>query len=236
MRNVSQDILQMGDSRIAPTKRTAERCRGGSRAARIALWNKGLIISSSLMGILILASCVYSTQKPKVELVSGQLISLPTLGQLHLIGTATQIVTANYTINGLAKSSSSEMVIESTPKKLTLLALSPLGNTLFSVVYDGHIIQSSHLPIPHGDIGIQHALSDFLLAYAPTNVVQTMLAQTDLNLQTNPKQRLIIENKKVIMQIDYTSTNPWQGKVVIHNIPLNYTITVQTVATTLQKG
>lgn len=193
---------------------------------------KKLLLLSS---ILILAGCVHSTQKPKVELVPGQFISLPTLGQLHLTGTATQVVTANYTINGLVKSSSSEMVIESTPQKLTLLALSPLGNTLFSVVYNGHIIQSSHLPIPHGDIGVQHALSDFLLAYASTNVVQTMLAQTNLSLQTRPKQRLILEDKKTIMQIDYTSTDPWQRKVVIHNIPLDYTITVQTITTTLQK-
>lgn len=190
---------------------------------------KKLLLFSS---VLILAGCVYPTLNPKVELLPGQFISLPTLGQLHFTGTATQVVAANYTLSGLSKSSNFEMIIESTPQKLTLLALSPLGNTLFSLIYDGHSIQNSHLPIPHGDIGVQHALSDFLLAYAPADVVPTMLAQTDLSLQTSPKKRLIVENKKTIMQINYMSTDPWQGKVVIHNIPLNYIITVQTVTTT----
>lgn len=190
----------------------------------------------TLAGILLLAGCISSTHGPKVELVPGQTVSLPSLGQLHLRGTASQVVSANYHINGIDKSTNSEIVIESSTQKLTLLALSPLGNTLFSVVYDGNTIKSAHLPVPHGDIGLQHALTDFLLAYAPADVVQMMLARTNLTLQTLPKQRIVLENQNKIIQIDYSSTDPWQGKVIIHNLLLHYTITVQTVASTIQKG
>lgn len=191
----------------------------------------GIIIFS-----ILLSGCamfkVQQQQTPKVMVFDKQALYLPTPEQLGLNLTAVQIVSADYKIKDVDKHYSSEVHVQATPQKLTLVAAAGWGGELFSLQYDGKIIHSSSLPMPNANMGIDHTLTDFIFTYAPQSALNDILAKTNMSLQVTQLQRSFYQNGKKVIQIDYQNVNPWQGTVVLHNIELNYTVTVQTLSVT----
>lgn len=186
---------------------------------------------------LLLTGCASVSTKPaavpttvSVEIVPGQSVQLPTPTQLNLNRSATQIVSAQYSVKGVVQNYSSEVHVEANSKKLLLVAVSGWGGQLFMINYNGKTIKSSSLPMPNATIGIQHTLTDFIFTYASPQLLQTMLKPTAITVDIKTLQRIFSVDHKPILQIDYQNTDPWQGKVVIHNIPLNYTVTIQTLS------
>lgn len=171
-----------------------------------------------------------TSSTPSFEIVPGQTIQLPTPAQLNLNRSATQIVSAQYRIKGATNSYTSEVHIEANSQKLLLVAVSGWGGQLFTIDYNGKAIKSSSLPMPNANIGIQHTLTDFIFTYASPQLLKTMLASTTIKMDIKPLQRIFSVDHKTILQIDYQNEDPWKGKVILHNVPLNYTVTIQTVS------
>ncbi|NNM60140.1 MAG: DUF3261 domain-containing protein [Legionellales bacterium] len=186
-------------------------------------------IAVSLNGCAIFTT--QQTETPHVAVAKGQMINLPTPGQLNLNLSATQIVTASYVIKGQTQSYSSEVHLEMTPEKLLMVAVSGWGGQLFSLSYTGNTIKSSSLPMPNANMGIEHTLTDFIFTYATTDLLTSILAKTSIQLVVKPNQRLFLIDNKPIMQIDYQDFDPWKGKVIIHNYELNYAVIIQTIQT-----
>ncbi len=180
-----------------------------------------------------LSGCMFlkkqQVETPRVTVSEGQTIELPTPEQLNLNLTATQIVSAGYVIKGETKNYTSEVHVLVTPEKIVMLAVSGWGGQLFSVTYTGHTITSSSLPMPNANMGVEHTLTDFIFTYATPELLSSVLSSTRIKLVLKPNQRIFLIDNQPMMQIDYQNSDPWQGKVVVHNYELNYTVTIETI-------
>lgn len=171
-----------------------------------------------------------STATTRLEIMPHQWVALPTPAQLPFNIKATQILTAKYIIKNKTSVYSSQVQIEKTPDRLVLVAIAGWGGEIFSINYDGSSIKSSSLPMPNSNIGIKQTLTDFILTYAPQNLLRTMLKTTDIKLIIKPRQRIFTIQNIPITKIDYATDNPWKGDIVLQNFKYHYTIKISTVA------
>ena len=171
------------------------------------------------------------TNTPKITLFKNQTIELPPPSDLPFNIRATQILTANYSIKGKQQSYTSQMEVEKINDKLIMVALGGWGGEIFSIQYQGNVIKSSSLPMPHSSMGIKYALTDFILTYAPKNLLKKIFRPTDIHIQFKQKQRLFMLDKKPIIIIKYTTSNdPWKSNVTIENLIYHYRINIQTLS------
>lgn len=162
----------------------------------------------------------------RVELLAGQWIQLPKPAQLKFNIAITQILTAEYKIANRSYRYISQVQIEKTPQRLVLLTMAGWGGELFSVDYDGVTIKTNSLPMPNLKMGLQHALTDFILTYADTTLVKQLLQTTEIKFISTPRQRIFMLHNKPVITIDYQGTNPWQDQIILRNLQYNYTIKI----------
>ncbi len=196
---------------------------------------KNIIRVTALLFItLMLGSCAVFRNSarltPRVQIVPGQWIQLPTPEALGLHSDATQILTGNYRIHHKPENYTSEVHVEASSRKLVLVALSGLGGELFSLVYDGRKITSSSLPMPNAAMGIKHTLTDFIVTYAPDTVLRAILRNTAIKLHITARTRLLTYRNQPIIRITYQYQNPWRGTIRYQNLRLHYTLTIVTVS------
>ena len=165
---------------------------------------------------------------PSINIHKNNIV-LPEPAALNVNQSASQILSAQYTIDGKKKNYSSEVYIEVNAEKLVMVAAAGWGGALFSIDYDGKIIKSSSLPMPNAQMGIKHTLFDFLLTYAPEPVIQKMLFHSDITADYTKKSRRFYINGQPFIEISYQNDNPWIGKVVLRNFLYDYTINIQTL-------
>jgi len=190
-----------------------------------------------VISILVFAGCASVPHAKKtvitreVTLAPGQTVELPTPDKLGFDKvTATQILTAEYQVDGRPSSYTTQVQIEKTPKRLVLVAVAGWGGEIFSIDYQGEKIDASSLPMPNSSMGIQHVLSDFIFTYAPDTLLKTLLKSTDIRLVIKKNERQFLLKDKPILTIQYQYNNPWKGNVVLHNAVLNYTIKISTIS------
>jgi hypothetical protein len=185
-----------------------------------------LLIIADLAGCAIIRSS--SSVGPAVELVPGQSVQLPQPAQMELNTSATQILTAKYQIKNQTNNYTTQVQVEANPKNLTLVAVTNWGE-LFSINYNGADIKIRSLPMPNTLIGGQHTLVDFILIYAPADLLKKLLTATNVKLVLKPQQRIFIMNNQPLITIDYQDPNPWKGKVALRNFKYKYTISITTI-------
>jgi hypothetical protein len=200
---------------------------------------KNLIRVCLLVFIVLLTSCALLRQSAesgaRVQIGKDQSINLPRPAALGFNLTATQLLTATYHINGKTDSYSSQVQIDVNQQHIILVALSGFGSELFSLNYDGEHLKSSSLPMPNAQMGVQQTLTEFILSYAPSTLIRALLKNTNISLHTTARQRIFMQNHKVLIKIDYASNNRFKGKVVLHNNLYNYTITINTISYQLKQ-
>lgn len=191
---------------------------------------KYLLFSLLLLISALLTGCAFLRAKaieiPRVELLPGQWIQLPTPAQLKFNVTAAQILTAEYKISNHLHSYTSQVQVEKNSQHLILVTLAGWGGELFSVNYDGVTIKTSSLPMPNLEMGLQHALTDFIFTYADVALIKHMLQTTEIKLVSKPRQRVFMLHNQPVIKIDYQNINPWQGNIVLRNFKYNYTIKI----------
>lgn len=194
---------------------------------------KHLVIFTLCLFTAALSGCALfrtkAVESPKVEIVKGQWIQLPQPAQLKFNLTATQILTATYNIKNKVYSYTSQVQVEKTPEHLILVAVAGWGGEIFSINYNGITIKTSSLPMPHANMGVQHVLTDFILTYASSDLLKSLLNSTKIKLKTTKYQRVFLLHNKPIIKINYKTANPWAGPIVLQNLNLHYTIKIATV-------
>jgi hypothetical protein len=183
---------------------------------------------------LFISSCslfqTKQTQAPTITIAPNQTVELPSPSELDFNLVATQILTAEYQIKDKKDTYSSQVQIEKKGNRLVMVALGGWGGEIFSLQYDGNQIKSSSLPMPHANMGIKYALSDFILTYAPANVLTQMFKQTDIKVIASPLERTFLLKGKIIIEILYQNPDPWKGKIELSNNIYHYQIDIQTLS------
>ena len=125
--------------------------------------------------------------------------------------------------------------LEITPKKMTFVGLSPMGNRLFTVLWTGQNFSDEHLmknikdewPFPFEPIRI---LADVQLALWPNIPTQDGIKIRETALPSMSREILRSDLKEYpIMRITYKTRPFWQGLIVIEHLERNYQLSIETL-------
>ena len=125
--------------------------------------------------------------------------------------------------------------LEITPKKMTFVGLSPMGNRLFTVLWLGQNFSDEHLlknikdewPFPFEP---KRILADVQLALWPNIPTQNGIKIRETALPNMSREILRSDLKEYpIMRITYETRPFWQGLIVIEHLERNYQLSIETV-------
>jgi len=125
--------------------------------------------------------------------------------------------------------------LEITPKKMTFVGLSPMGNRLFTVLWIGQNFSDEHLlknikdewPFPFEP---KRILADVQLALWPNIPTQNGIKIRETALPNMSREILRSDLKEYpIMRITYETRPFWQGLIVIEHLERNYRLSIKTL-------
>lgn len=192
-----------------------------------------LVVMSALVCVSLSGCALFQKQQstqPKIAFLADVEITLPPPNALNQNMQLSQIVSATYHINGEASNFTAQVEVVVNPQQIMMIAVSGWGGSLFKVDYNGTTIESSSLPMPNANMGVNQTLSEFIISYAPPSVLTSMFANTDIQVEIKPRQRCLYQHGDKIMCVDYSTDQPWLGQVVVHNYHYDYTVKVDTLS------
>ena len=125
--------------------------------------------------------------------------------------------------------------LEITPKKMTFVGLSPMGNRLFTVLWTGQNFSDEYLlknikdewPFPFEP---KRILADVQLALWPNIPTQNGIKIRETALPNMSREILRSDLKEYpIMRITYETRPFWQGLIVIEHLERNYQLSIETL-------
>jgi len=125
--------------------------------------------------------------------------------------------------------------LEITPKKMTFVGLSPMGNRLFTVLWTGQNFSDEHLlnnikdewPVPFEP---KRILADVQLALWPNIPTQNGIKIRETALPNMSREILRSDLKEYpIMRITYETRPFWQRLIVIEHLERNYQLRIKTL-------
>ena len=125
--------------------------------------------------------------------------------------------------------------LEITPKKMTFVGLSPMGNRLFTMLWTGQNFSDEYLlknikdewPFPFEP---KRILADVQLALWPNIPTQNGIKIRETALPNMSREILRSDlNEYPIMRITYETRPFWQGLIVIEHLERNYQLSIETL-------
>lgn len=121
-------------------------------------------------------------------------------------------------------------------KKIDMTALSPMGTTVFELIYSGDTLNwSSKLPMLSKKLNMAYFLADIQMSYYPNEIIKNLIENSDLKYQnTITKQgwtREIFDKDKLIIKI--TLNNDVRE---FHNLLRNYKYTISETLNTTENN
>ena len=125
--------------------------------------------------------------------------------------------------------------LEVSRDKLTLVALTPIGQKLFQIQYQPQLMNFERFGIPDSFDPV-YLLGDISLIYADDATLNRCFAAAKLNMQVSSKptpQHTVVRHVKVdatSVRIEYSTQDPWQSAIELHNPMRGYTLKVKPLA------
>jgi len=105
------------------------------------------------------------------------------------------------------------------------LIATALGVRLYDLAYDGRRVVAGAVPTPAASLPPAVAVDDFLLLYAPADVLVAALPR-DLRLVSGPDGRQLYRGDRLLVAIRYEGEDPANGRSRLHNAALDYDLVV----------
>lgn len=149
-----------------------------------------------------------------------QALSPASLGQTRSLR---QIVHAAYADH----EATMQCVLSVDADQLRLIALGALGQRLFTLSHDGERSTIETFPPVPADLPPERLLGDIQLALWPLPVLQASLAGSGWQLsEPAPGTRRLRYEGRLIAEVHYADSDPWNGRLWLSNFQLGYTLTV----------
>lgn len=117
-----------------------------------------------------------------------------------------------------------------TPNEINLAGLSPAGQTLFLLRYDGHNLEENYSSVLTPDaIPGKDILAQLQLTYWPINTIEKSFENTPWEIYSDKQSRQIYYNNTKALEIQIIQDTNDIQKVVIYHHLYNYTVTINTL-------
>lgn len=112
-------------------------------------------------------------------------------------------------------------------RQVTVIGLSPLGQRLFDIRYDGQTVAVEQSPLLPADLPVQRFLSDLQLAYWPLPAWRAALAGSDWQVsEPVPGTRRLHHHQRLIAEVHQPDDTPWQGRLWLSNFEFDYSLSI----------
>lgn len=176
--------------------------------------------SNLWLALALLAGC--STQAARPVDSRAALLVAPNLISSR---SASQVVHASYG----AQSITLQCAIEVADNQLTLIALTTLGQRVYTVHYDGKQVLTDRAAFVPAGIDAQQLLTDVQLALWPLAALQPGWQRLGYELsEPFPGLRRLRQNDKIVSEVHYASAEAWNGRLWLVNLRYGYSLTVDT--------
>jgi Protein of unknown function (DUF3261) len=180
--------------------------------------------------MLMLSACVSTENKATT-------VNLPGGATFRLLApdTLSRSLVATQRIKGQFKEREFVMLaqLEIDHDHLAVVGATASGNTLFSVHYTRGTIaveRSSFLP---EQLQPAYMLADLQMAFWPLAALEPQLTRAGLDISERTIQgqrsRYVRKGEQSLIEIHYSTTDPWQGSVTFENKAWEYSYTIDTV-------
>jgi hypothetical protein len=105
------------------------------------------------------------------------------------------------------------------------LIATALGIRLYDLDYDGRRVRPGPAGSPPGGLPPVVAIDDFLLLYAPSEVLAAALPR-GFRLAASPAGRQLYRGDRLLVSIAYEGDDPVNGRSRLHNVALDYDLVV----------
>ena len=183
-------------------------------------------VSTKIVLALFLAQLLAcaSIDKKAVDLGEGLSLQLPCPEDISQPRRVRQLLT----VERENRKKSFEVILEIKKESLSMIALGPLGNTLFTVDYDGKKIKYSSWFKGKQAQFIENALADIVLIYGVReNLVKYLSAGAEIKESKN-KRQIYISNK-LLVEIVYSNEEHWKGQIEYHHLTRKYRLIIKTL-------
>ena len=119
--------------------------------------------------------------------------------------------------------------VEVDQQRLVLVGSSATGNSLFSVEYKQGALNSNVSPLLPAQLDPRYVLGDFQLVFWPASAINQQLIGSDYRLVDHPLRRELWQAEELLIAIDYSEQNHWQGLVYFDNKRWDYRYTIETL-------
>lgn len=119
--------------------------------------------------------------------------------------------------------------VEVDQQRLVLVGSSATGNSLFSVEYKQGALNSNVSPLLPAQLDPRYVLADFQLVFWPASAINQQLIGSDYRLVDHPLRRELWQAEELLIAIDYSEQNHWQGLVYFDNKRWDYRYTIETL-------
>ncbi len=124
-----------------------------------------------------------------------------------------------------------QFVVDAAPDHVTVVGLGALGQRWFSLRFDGNALESEISPQAPESLEPPRVLVDLQLALWPLAAWQQALAGSEWQLtEATPATRRLWRAGRLVTEIHYTNSDPWQGRLWLSNFELGYALTVESQA------
>lgn len=179
--------------------------------------------------IVLLVGCATVTDQIRpdaVEVADSVLLSLPAAEELNESLAATQVLTGTYD----SKTYTMQVELEWRPGSIGLAALNSFGALLFSMSYDGDVLETRGSPTLMQGLRPEYVLADILMAFWERSMLEMHLNGAAASVRDTGRSRAIDRDGTPIITIDYESESRWDGRVHFVHMERGYELLIQTVS------
>jgi len=163
-------------------------------------------------------------ERQRIAIATDIFFLLPQASELTKSFNATQVIAAQHS----DRSFSFEAHLESRPGKITIVGLGALGGALFSISYDGEVLQASGSADAQV-INAEYVLADVLLAHWDVDWLNHHLHGASIEVAEDGESRFLSRQDDLVIGINYDTADPWGGKATLTHIERGYVLDIRTV-------
>lgn len=180
-----------------------------------------------LVGVL-LSGCVSTAaiiSTDSVAVADAVILSLPSAAELTQTMAATQLLTGSYEENTF----SIHVELEWRPGSIALVGLNNFGALLFSMTYDGSVLETRGSQVLMRGLQPEYVLADILITMWERPMLDRHLLSQDIAIEDTPARRTLYRGGMPIITIDYETGSRTLGDVHYVHRERGYELLIQTV-------
>lgn len=159
----------------------------------------------------------------RVEIAKAVYLMLPRAEEITRSFDATQLLVADYEEHSL----SFQAQLEVRPGKITIVAITMWGGTLFSISYDGATLRAHGMVDRHG-VNAEYLLADVLLATWDAEWVSARLRGAALEVSESRDSRIVSRDGEPLIEISYETPDAKTGRMRFKHLERGYQLDIRT--------